>query len=806
MKLFYPLAILIVAVMVASPLWLLRGEETPTPPPRKKTPVHASDDPEPTENVVLYDVYGSKVNSIDPATCGDTTSSGIQGNFYEGLYTYHFLKRPVEVVPLLASTLPKISADGRTYTIRLKKDVTYSRNPCFGFEADGKTPKTRTIRAADFVLAFKRVADKHVSTKLSYAFLAGRIKGLTEYREATEAYVEGDFSRYDKLPIEGVQALDEHTLQIQLLEPFPQLLYVLAMHVYAPIPREMIDYHLTTQLDRDNKIVRVPMGQRDAEIRRKEAVVGTGPYLLTEWVEGGKITMVRNPDFRDDYYPTEGAPGDREAGLLADAGKKVPFIDERRLTFVAETNPAWMLFENKRRDVAGIPRDMFDKVISPDRDLVEKWTQQGVTLIKYTSPSVYWLAFNYDDAILGSSKSLRQALCLSYDVESHIKVLFNGRGSRAVNTLPRSVKGWKEAGIGPYYRYDLKAAKEKIKQAKKELVEAGFIKRGEDIPELTIELGSKGESARRMGEFVMGQFRKIGIRVKVEPNDWPTLQEKVHNKLAQIYMMGWHADYPDPENFLQLYYTPNIDKGTNNTNYSNPKFDKLFKEASVTLDEQKRFALNIQMLKILNEDCPVLLLSEPTNFILKHKWVYNIKPHPVGYGMSKYRRIDVEERVRMGGRKVDVSLYPSTSVPVHLDHSWGDDHHLPAVSRGRWGYRRLFQGRQGDRGGQGCLEAQTRIRSPRNSERAQSPSPPRPNERSWRPDLPKTGRTAVLSTSLLSPSNRAMDKSVVGATFWGWTKRRASTHSPPPRIRPCWPNVSNLGVRRILRPRPNGSR
>jgi ABC-type transport system substrate-binding protein len=133
-------------------------------------------------------------------------------------------------------------------------------------------------------------------------------------------------------------------------------------------------------------------------------------------------------------------------------------------------------------------------------------------------------------------------------------------------------------------------------------------------------------------------------------NDWPTLQKKVHSKQAQIYAMGWHADYPDAENFLQLYYSPNIKLGTNNTNYANPRFDALFEQAAVEPDIDKRVPLYAEMIRIINEDCPVVLLSEPINFTLVHPWVHNFKPHPIAYGLGKYTRIDDALRREMGGR------------------------------------------------------------------------------------------------------------------------------------------------------------
>ncbi len=632
MKSFYIIAALTATVLVLSPLFLL----------------DKPDDARYAGKIVSFDTYGAEIKSLDPATCGDTTSSSIQANIYEGLYCYHYLKRPVEVIPQLAAAMPEVSADGLTYTIRLKPGVKYARNPCFGRDGQGR-PLTRTVRAADFVLALKRVADYHVNTGLAWAFLSGRIVGLDEWREKSKAYQAGDFSRYD-LPVEGLKAVDELTLRIRLRANFPQMIYVLAMHVYAPIPREAVDYWLASADDGAGGRKPVPLAKRSTEFHQAEQTVGTGPYVLTECRRQGAIVLERNPEFREDYYPSEGAPGDTEAGLLDDAGRRVPFIDVQHLDYVSESYTAWQLFLSRQCDAAGIPKETFEFVITPDKDLAEAWRQRGISLHKYTQPVVYWLVFNMEDPILGASKSLRQALCLAYDVESHIKVLYNGRGVRAVNILPSGIAGHDEAGPGPYFRLDLDAAKAKLAQARSELAAAGLLEGGE-IPELTLSMGSTDRSAARMGEFAAQQFAKVGVRLKADLMDWPTLQQKVANKQVQLYTMGWHADYPDAENFLQLYYSPNIAKGTNNSNYSNPEFDRLYEQVRTMDDSPERTAIYAKMVNMISEDCPVLMLSEPLSFLLTYDWVRNIKAHPFGYGFLKYRRIDTDLRRELKGRE-----------------------------------------------------------------------------------------------------------------------------------------------------------
>ena len=181
MKWFYVISLLIVGLLAASPFVLL---------PKPEQGRFAG-------KVVSYNTYGAKVKSVDPATSGDTTSAAMQGNVFEGLYAYHYLKRPVEVIPLLAAALPTVSPDALTYTIPLKKGVEYAPNPCFGLD-DSNHPMTRTVRAEDFVLAFKRIADYHLTTKLSLVTKGGgqiRHNALEAARISTNKALEGELGR-----------------------------------------------------------------------------------------------------------------------------------------------------------------------------------------------------------------------------------------------------------------------------------------------------------------------------------------------------------------------------------------------------------------------------------------------------------------------------------------------------------------------------------------------------------------------------------------------------------------------------------
>ena len=635
MKWFYIITLLVTIALVIAPFWLLEEENTS----------------QFEGKIVEYTTYTAKIDSIDPATCGNTPSARIQGGFYEGLYTYHYLKRPLEVIPDLAASMPDISDDGLTYTVKLRKNVKYFRNPCFGRESGGEHEyKTRTVTADDVVLAYKRVGDFHVNTRLSLAFLQGKILGMDEYRRKTRSYAPGDFSRYKKEDLPGVVALDEHTVQFKLNGIFPQLIYVLAMQFYAPIPHEVISYHLSTKDDGQGRRVPIPINDRTTEIRMPSEVVGTGAYMMTRWVRGSRIVMERNPDFHDSYYPSEGAPGDRERGLLVNAGEKLPFVDVRDLRCVLEPNPDWMLFLTRQKDWALIPSRVFQTVVSPSAELMETWRDQGVSLLKDPHPGIWWIAFNLADGVVGKSKSLRQGMHLAFDVEKYIEVVLNGRGKRGLNIIPSTFKGHKEAGRGPYAHVDLDAARKKIAQAKKELAEAGAIEAGDDIPVITIDFSKRDEQTRRIAEFMIGEFRKVGLDIKAELNDYPTLLGKINNKRFQTCMLGWYADYPDAENFLQNFYSPNIERNTNYFSYENKEFDRLFEEAGKHPDIAERIPLYARMARMISEDVPVILLYEPVIYTLLMPWTHNYKLHPVAFGVHKYMRIDVAARIKGGGR------------------------------------------------------------------------------------------------------------------------------------------------------------
>jgi oligopeptide transport system substrate-binding protein len=555
--------------------------------------------------MVLYSALGAKVRALDPGDIGDTTSSAVGSQFFECLYQYHYLKRPYELIPQLADGMPEISEDGRVYRIRINRGVRFHDDPCF----EGGVG--RELVAGDFVYAWKRIANLKNASKNWWIF-DGRIVGLDEFREYTGRADEVDYAR----AVEGLYAEDDYTLVIKLGRPWPQILYLLAHLPTAPMAKEAVDFY-------GKRIINHP--------------VGTGPYRLKLWHRGSYMEMVRNESWRDEYFPCDGEEGDESAGYLRHCGEKLPFADRVMFVLVQEDQPRWFLFLQGKIDASGIPKDNFSQAIERGRHLSEDMAEKGISLKIFRDPSTYWMGFNMEDPVLGGNPALRRAISYAVDRQKYIELFTNNRGERAFGFVPPLMKSYNPDVNDFGISFDPDKARELVKEAR--------AIHGGPLPALELSLPSADAHGRQMGQFIRKMFRDVGLELNIEYMDWPTFQDKVKRRQAQMFMLGWIADYPDAENFLQLFYSKNMSPGPNNFNYSNDKFDAIYERIKTMQDIDQRTELYRKAEKIVVEDCPAVFLLHGVAYVLVHDWVDNYKPHAFGYGLSKYRFIDVDERI-----------------------------------------------------------------------------------------------------------------------------------------------------------------
>ncbi|MFA7257287.1 MAG: ABC transporter substrate-binding protein [Kiritimatiellales bacterium] len=567
-------------------------------------------------------LYGQtpRIKGLDPARAGDVASSSIIGRIYEGLLEYSYLDRPYRVQPMLAAAMPDVSADGLTYTFRIRQGIYFQDDECF------PGGKGRELTAEDFVYSIKRIADLKNASSGYWAFNE-RIVGLDKFRTATAGEAPTDYDT----PVEGLCAPDRYTFQIQLTEPYPQLFWVLAMHYAFAVPREAVEFY-------GEQFVNHP--------------VGTGPYILEKWKRNYRIECVRNPKWKEtgriELYPSTGTEEALAAGLLDDAGKQIPFIDRVVQYVVDDAATTWMMFLSGQFSYSGISRDNWDAVITPGHDLVEKLKAQGVELLSSPTLDIYYIGFNMDDPFVGKNKKLRQALSCAFNPELLVQY-YNGRVAPLYGPLPDPLAGFKPEPTA--YSFNLEKAKQLLAEAG---CPDGIDPATGRRLEITLELGGATPDVRQVVDLMAGMFDKAGVVLKASYNNWPAFLDKMDRRQAQLFELGWVADYPDGENFLQLFYSANASPGPNHSNYANPEFDKLYEQMRTLLPGPEKDRLCERMVDIIIEDCPWIFLYQPMEFAVIHDWLKNFSLHDFPYTMVKYRRVDNaawENWKRNNGRK-----------------------------------------------------------------------------------------------------------------------------------------------------------
>lgn len=560
--------------------------------------------------VVLQHRLRARVQTLDPAEVRDTIGTSVASDIFETLYDYHYLKRPYELIPILAAAMPTVSEDGKTYTIPIRRDAYYHDDVCF---PEGRG---RLLTAHDFVYAWKRIADVK-NASVSWWIFDRRIVGLDEFREYSKSCEKGkvDYNR----PVEGLQATDDFTLQVKLNRPWPQFIYWLAYIATAPMAQEAVEFY------------KQEIGFHP---------VGTGPFRVDRWESGAYVQASRHVRYHSDLYPQAGEPADAQAGFLADAGKQMPFAEKIVWRIVPEDQPRWSLFMKGFIDLTAAAKDNFAQVfVGPQ--LAQKMVERRIQLTEFDEPSTFWIAFNMKLPRLADNKPLRQAISCCIDRQEFIDIFWDGRARQAFGYIPPIMPGYDPNIVSiSNSKYDLPAAKEHLKEAQS--IAGGKIQR------LRLMLGGVDSSYRQMGQFFARSLASIGLHTEIELYDWPTFLEKMRKGDYELLLAGWTADYPDVESFMQVFYGKNAPY-PNEFSYINPRFDAIFERISTMPDSPERTALYRQAQRIVNDDLPCTFIYHRKSFILSHDWLGNVKPNSyknemAGWGMSKYYRLDPQKR------------------------------------------------------------------------------------------------------------------------------------------------------------------
>jgi len=563
-------------------------------------------------------VYKHSLNgaptSLDPVQSATMYSNHVVINAYDTLYAYKYLARPYEIKPNLATGMPEVSDDGLTYTIRIKPGVEYIDDPAF---PDGKG---REVVAEDVVYSLKRHFDPANRSQGNWLW-QGKIVGMDEWKDAGADYNQ---------PVEGLQAIDRYTVRFQLTEPYPQLVHTLAQGFAAITPREAVEHY-----------------GRELAVKP----VGSGPFRVLSF-DTTKVVFERNPKYRQEPIDLAAEGYDEvehgRFGIKAIEGKIPPLVDRFELHFINESSARWNSFtKGNEIQFTGVPKEQVDLVLAqknPTKQLkpeyAEKYHFNDViesgfvhTDFNMRDPEI---GYNDDPERNAKNKALRCAIRHAFDWDERNETMYNGIGV----VFPGII-----VPVVPEYDPELSRAslEHNPEKGRQLLADAGWTP--ETLPELDYG-GVASVQQRQFYEQFRGWMSRIGYpKEKIVYNSFATFgdfNKAVKQAKIKIIGMGWGLDYPDAQNTLQLFYGPNGSPGSNNSNYDNPEFNRLYEQTSVMQPSEERTRLYRQMNQMVIDDCVTISGLSRDLIFLWHKDVIAYPDRQIVGGFH-YKFVDVVE-------------------------------------------------------------------------------------------------------------------------------------------------------------------
>lgn len=579
---------------------------------------HAAD-----PNKVIRFAFPSAETKFDPGAESDQVSLSICENIFDSLLQYDYLARPFKLVPNIAEAMPEVIDNGATYVIRIRKGIFFTPDKAFG-------GKRRELTAADYAYSLKRLLDPTVRSRWSF-LLEGKLIGGDELTALAKKAGRFDYDA----PLPGLETVDRYTLRIRLKQPDYNLLYILAMPATGAMAREVVESY---------------GGDVGAH------PVGTGPYMLAEWRRSSKIVLVANPEFREEYLDTRYAgsdPLDRE--IVRDiAGKRLPLAGRIEAYVIEEEQPRWLAFLNNEHDyVQPIPRD-FAGLAVPGNQVSPSLAKRGIRLILDEQLYIRYVFFNMDDPVIGGyapeNIALRRAMSIAYDQDTEIHLLRNNQAAAADSPIPPGAAGYDPAFRNPFNEFDPARAKALLDMF-------GYVDRDGDsyreLPDgspLSVEWASPPSLFyRQLDELWIKCMNAIGIRLTIRKAPLPELREAA--RLGKIQMMdyGWIGDYPDGENFFQLFYSKSIGQA-NYAQFRLPAYDRLYEKARLMPDSPARTAIYNELTKLIIVYGPWRIGVYPRENHLIQPWLKGYKKHPMLQTTWRYIDVDLELRKKVLGK------------------------------------------------------------------------------------------------------------------------------------------------------------
>ena len=579
---------------------------------------------------VLRIVFPVAETGFDPPKVQDLYSRTVTAHLYETFLEFDHLARPPKLRPNLALAMPEHSADYKVWTVKIRPGVFFAPDEAFK-DKDGK-PYKRELVAQDFVYTLQRFADPATRALSWSAIEELTIVGLAESRaKAQKAEKEGKGNKaYDyNAPIEGLKALDRHTVQFTLEHGNPRFPENLSDGGWVgAVAREVVEFY-------GDKISEHP--------------VGTGPYRLAKWRRSSQIVLERNPYYRDKLWDAEPAADDAQgqAMLKAFKGRKLPIVDRVEIQIIEEAQPRYLSFINQQLDILPVPQE-FVPTACPGGVLAPNLKKKGIQHQRVLMPYVQLAFFNMDHPLVGGLEphkvALRRAVWLSLNVERFVRLGFRGQAVQAQSILLPYTTG-----------YDPKVRTENgdysPARAKALLDLYGYVdKNGDGYREtpdgqpLVIECATQPEGlSRQLDELMKKDLDAIGIKVEFKPAKWPENLKAARAGKLMMWRVGSSASVTDGQEVLQRLHGPQVGQG-NLARFKLPAFDAVYDQALNMPDGPERNALLQKAAKIAVAYGPYKVYLFQYQDMLTQPWIGGYR-RPLFWN-SLWHLLDVDMRQR----------------------------------------------------------------------------------------------------------------------------------------------------------------
>lgn len=553
--------------------------------------------PAQSEQKVLRMFLSTSETGLDPAAASDNATLSLLENLFDPLLRYDYLARPAKLRPNTATAMPQVSADGLTYTFRIRPGIYFTPDPAF------KGAK-REVTAADYAYSLKRLRDPSLRSPWSYM-------------------VEG----------KQVEAVDRYTLRIRLAAPDNNFLFYLATPATGVVAREVIEAY---------------PGQAGNH------PVGTGPFMVKEWKRSDRIVLLANPYSTAVFSATPGDDPEDRAIAAALEGKRLPRVDRIDVKIAEEFQGRMLGFLNAEYDyLEQIPESMTEMVVQ-DGELKPELAARGIVLSRFPVLQTYYMWMNMNDPVVGGygkdRVALRRAISMSYNSLEDIVLLKKGFAIKAESPLPPNVLGY-----DPDYRspvpYNPALANALLDRHGYDKRDADGFRRAPGGKPLTLTMHSEATVGGRLRDELWRKcLNAIGLRVVFRSDKKTEIIKASRLGTVQMFESNWIADFPDGDNFYQLLYGPNAGRA-NYSRFDLPEYNVRYERARLLTDGAERNRLYIEMNQLLHAYNPWVPLTHVLSGDLRHPWLKNYKRHPVEFTTWRYLDVDVAQRARSARAK-----------------------------------------------------------------------------------------------------------------------------------------------------------